>query len=329
MEIGGYFGFELPKYENLYSDVIYFQSARATIRAVLECSGFEYVLMPAYICNSIIEAGKDAGLKVHTYELDEKLFPKVDFNQNFDKTGFLYVNYFGIYQNNTERLKRILPKDHLIIDNSHALFAPHIGELATIYSPRKFVGLPDGGLLRASDNLNIQEPKEEDLGSLKRMNYLMTRLAYSAREGYEGFNDARLSLADSYPLKMSRLTRRLMCSIPWQKTADKRRENSLAMAYKLNELNDFKWKLNDTDVPLCYPLMLNNCDVKSIKNDLSNLDIFTATYWLDAVPRIKPNSIEDMLINRTVFLPIDQRLNLSDINFICDTVLNLISKYKC
>ena len=55
----------------------------------------------------------------------------------------LYVNYFGLCDENVERLLQEVPKEKLIIDNSQALFALPSNAMATIYSIRKFIGVPD------------------------------------------------------------------------------------------------------------------------------------------------------------------------------------------
>ena len=326
VEMGGYFGLDLPDYGDLYLDTIKFQSGRAAIRAVLECNGITHVMMPAYICNSIIKAAVDAGLTVETYDLDELLYPKNTPYFLPDQCVFIYVNYFGICQQNINRLLEVISSEHLIIDNSQALFARHTDVLATVYSPRKFVGLPDGGLLKASPRLRITPPTEEDSGSSERLKYLVTRMAYSAREGYVDFQKARNSLSDTTPLAMSRLTQRLMKSIRWDHVIKRRRENYVTMAKMMDTINDMHLPLGEDDVPLCYPLTLRGCEIERIKKELTTRHIFIATYWIDALPRVKVGSIEVELINETLFLPIDQRLDSTQIDMIGRLVLELVVK---
>lgn len=325
-EIGGYFGLDLPDYGDLYPDAIKFQSGRAAIRAALECNEISRVLMPAYICDSIIKSAVDAGVEVETYDLDESLYPKNLPRSLPDQCAVIYVNYFGLCQQNIFRLLEEIPDDRLIIDSSHALFDPHTDALATIYSPRKFVGLPDGGLLRASPQLRITPPAEEDQGSFERMRYLLLRMAYSAREGYADFDKARNSLRDLPPLAMSRLTQRLMRSIRWDRVSERRRENYAVMARMMDATNEMHWILGKNDVPLCYPFTLNGCEINKIKNELAMLNVFTATYWPDALPRIKANTIEAALINETLFLPIDQRLEPAQVEAVGKLVLKLTGK---
>lgn len=325
-EIGGYFGLDLPDYGDLYPDAIKFQSARAAIRAVLGCNGIAHVMMPAYICDSIIKSAVDARVEVETYDLDESLYPKNLPHILPDRCVVIYVNYFGLCQQNISRLLKEIPNDRLIIDNSHALFGPHTDALATIYSPRKFVGLPDGGLLIASPSLKIAPPMEEDQGSFERMRYLLVRAAYSAREGYADFDKARNSLRDLPPLVMSRLTKRLMRSIRWDQVSGRRRENYAGMARMLDAINEMRWTLGESDVPLCYPLTLMKCDIRRIKDELAALNVFTATYWPDALPRIKPNTIEAALVYKTLFLPIDQRLEPAHVEAVSKLVMKLTGK---
>jgi len=325
-EIGGYFGLDLPDYGDLYPDAIKFQSARAALRAVFECNEITRVMMPAYICSSIIKSANDAGVEVETYYLDETLFP-INLPRFLpENCAILYVNYFGLCQQNIIRLLKVIPNESLIIDSSQALFAEQNSALATVYSPRKFVGLPDGGLLRASPPLRIAPPKEEDRGSFERMRYLLIRMAYSAREGYADFEKARNSLSDNSPLSMSRLTRRLMKSIRWDQVAKRRRINYSNMAKMMDDANDTNWMLGEDDVPLCYPLTLKGCDIYKIRNDLSAKNVFTPTYWPDALPRVMGNTIESSLINETLFLPIDQRLDQQQVEQVGKLVLKLAGK---
>lgn len=325
-EIGGYFGLDLPDYGDLYTDAIKFQSGRAAIRAVLECNAIKHIMLPAYICDSIIKSALDAGIEVETYDLDELLYPKNLPRELHSQCAVIYVNYFGLCQQNVSRLLEEIPNDRLIIDNSHALFASHTDALATIYSPRKFVGLPDGGLLMASPLLRITPPKEEDQGSFDRMKYLLTRMAYSAREGYSDFDKARNSLNNTSPLAMSRLTQRLMKSIRWDQVIERRRKNYTVMARMMDAINETRWTLGENDVPLCYPLTLRGCEVNKIRHELALRDVFTATYWPDVLPRIKDETIEAVLANETLFLPIDQRLECAQVEAVGQLVLDLSGK---
>lgn len=325
-EIGGYFGLDLPCYQDLYPDALKYQSGRAAIRAVLECAGVERVMVPAYVCDSVIKAVVDSGTAVETYALDESLYPKGLPRRLPERCVVLYVNYFGLCGKNIRRLLDEYPPDRLIIDNSQALLAPHEGVLATVYSPRKFAGVPDGGLLSVLPSLKLAPPAEEDPASIERMRSLLVRMAYSAREGYADFQKIALSLKDTTPLGMSRLTQRLMKSISWDQVIERRRANFLAIAKKLDGINGMHWKLDEKVVPMCYPLILRGGGIDRIRIELAASNIFVPVYWKDALPRIKPGSVEATMIGETLFLPIDQRLECAQVGRVADLILQLTSR---
>lgn len=328
VELGGYFGLDLPDYGDSYADTIKFQSARAALRAILECSNIRKVFMPAYICSSMIKSANDAKVEVHTYALDESLYPRNIPIELPPDSVLLYVNYFGLCKKNISKLTNEISSKNLIIDNSQALFTSHEDTLATIYSPRKFVGLPDGGFIKTSPLLKITTPQIEDHQSIERMRYLLLRMSYSAREGYQDFQIARDSLQDTAPLGMSRLTRRLMNSIQWDQVRNSRRRNFSIIQSMLGHINEKCWVLGDEDAPLCYPLSLKQDRVSNIRKELNDHNIFTPIYWPDVAPRITANTIEDHLFSQTLYLPIDQRLEPPQIVMMANLVLALIMENK-
>jgi hypothetical protein len=66
-EIVGYFGLELPDHGDTFPNAIKLQSGRAALRAVLECLDIKRILLPAYICDSVIQSVIDAGVVAKKY----------------------------------------------------------------------------------------------------------------------------------------------------------------------------------------------------------------------------------------------------------------------
>ena len=278
VEIGGFFSLDLPDCGDAFPGVIKFQSGRAALRAALECAGIKRVMLPAYICDSVIQAIIDAGAVVETYRLDDSLYPKCLPDLLPEKCAVLYVNYFGLCAANVTRLLQEIPSNQLIIDNSHALCALPTKALATIYSPRKFVGVPDGGLLVTS-GLEINVPEDEDKSSLARMSHLLLRMAYTAKDGYPDYIESEKSLENTQPLRMSRLTSRILASVDLTRVKRWRRNNYLALATSLDKYNAIKWELDSESVPLCYPLIVG-WEVQHLKKTLAGKGIYIPTYWL-------------------------------------------------
>jgi len=325
-EVGGYFGLALPDHGDSFPEMLKYQSARAALQAVLESAGIKRIILPAYICGCVPMSLIDSGVAVETYYLDDSLYPLNLPDVITDESVFLYVNYFGLCQSNVDRLLKAIPSDKLIIDNSQALFAPPTAALATIYSVRKFLSVPDGGLL-ATSGLDIKLPENEDMESMGRMKHLLLRMAYSAREGYSDYLDSEKSLNNAKPLRMSRLSKRLLASIDMEQVKKQRQENFLVLAAELDRYNTFKWVLGTESVPLCYPLVLDG-DVGCLRRDLAAQDIFIPTYWPDAKTPSSQRSVEHRLIHHCLAVPCDQRYSRETITRLAGTLVSSIEKAK-
>lgn len=319
-EIGGYFGLDLPDYGDAFPEEVKFQSGRAALRAVLEVAGIKRIMLPAYICDSVIQAVVDTGAAVETYGLDDSLYPKRLPNKFPEKCFLLYVNYFGFCDANVTRLLRDIPSNQLIIDNSQALFALPTNALATIYSPRKFIGIPDGGLLVTS-GLEIKVPEYEDMDSLGRMRHLLLRMAYTAQDGYPDYIESEDSLSNTKPLRMSRLTRRILASIDMGTVKRQRRANFQTLAASLDKYNQHKWTLDFETVPLCYPLVMDRY-VEKLKKSLIKKGIYIPTYWPETKLRVQLDSIEHRLTNCCLAVPCDQRYSPGQMSRLADEIVS-------
>jgi len=325
IEIGGYFGLETVDFDVPFGDFSGFQSARAACHAALAHMRFSHALIPAYVCDSIILAAERAGSKVQTYEIDENFLPK-DVDPEFPpETVLLYVNYFGMCSAQAAEVIARYGAEQVIVDQSQALFARPSGAIADIYSPRKFVGLPDGGF--AMGMHPPPEPAQQDTKSIQRLNHLFKRYAHSARDGYADFNKARLSLSDSTPLRMSRLTRKMLSSINWAEVRSKRQRNFAEIDRQLGDSNKLIWSKQTGSAPLCYPYHRPGLPADALRKILAeSFNIFSPVYWPDVAQRAKPGSFEEVMLNETLYLPIDQRMSLDEVSFVSNTVLKLLAE---
>lgn len=237
----------------------------------------------------------------------------------------LYVNYFGLVEHNIQALQQRLGSHKLIIDNSHALFDKPAGCAAVVYSPRKFAGLPDGGLLICGPEFSVSLPDEVDEMSIDRMSYLIRRQAQDAKSGYQDFNRVREQLGRESPKRMSQLTEKLLGSLDWHHIAERRRKNFNQLRAMLDPLNTVSWKTLGDSVPLIYPLVLKNRPIDDIRTALIRQNIFVPVYWPEVQARAEPGSQESTMTNQTLFLPMDQRMSSDDIEFMANEVLKLLA----
>jgi len=323
MTIGGYFEFELPSSKTyLYSDAVKFQSARAAFYALLEKGKPNRVWMPNYICDSMILPLHSLNIKVEFYDLTIDL----DVSESVvlkKRDWLLYVNYFGICSTQEINLLNRFNSNQLIFDRSQGFFIPPSKCLATIYSPRKFFGVPDGGYLFT--DIHITEPTEVDGQTVYRCEHLLQRLDDNIEFGYALYKKNEESFCNIQPFKMATLTSNLLSSLNYAEIKNIRNVNFKILHESLEKINLFKICIASIDGALCYPLLI---DDSTLKIQLLKKKIFVATYWEEVQNRAKVGSLECFLVKNLIAIPCDQRYRKIDMEFIVDCISKIVEK-KC
>ena len=318
--IGGYFGIELmPGAGHWHQGALRFQSARAAFLALLTTGQPTRVWMPWFICDAMREPLRMRGIDCLHYAIDEALQadPKLRIGRG---EWLLYPNYFGLGDAQVEGILDRFPMDQVVIDNAQAFYSAPRRCLATIYSPRKFFGVPDGGYLLTT--LQVREPEQVDGGSVARCAHLLVRAASGPETGYDKFLEAEQSLELQPPRKMSALTAALLESIDYEAARARRRANFERLHAALGHSNLLDTALGDGAAPLCYPYRTRQ---PGLRQSLISARIFIPTYWRDvkAACRGAPSS-EISLVDELLPIPCDQRYSPGDMT----TILNAIERSR-
>ncbi|HJV74754.1 MAG TPA: hypothetical protein VJ654_11070, partial [Noviherbaspirillum sp.] len=300
--IGGFFELEFPSAKDTpYPNAKEFQSGRAAFLALLQAGRPRRVWMPYYICSTMLDSLRQADIDVAFYHIDNRFQLAEDIRLK-DREWLVYVNYFGIRTQYARSLLSRFDPASLVIDSSQALFSPPLDCLATVYSPRKFLGIPDGGWLISS--LPILDPKVTDDGSFERSMSLLKRGAFSAEEAYADHQKAERLLFHQEPKKMSHLTRRMLSGIDYQETCRIRNRNFAALHAQLNHCNALLLDPAEVNGALCYPLLTQKAGLREY---LIKKRIFVPTYWKDVLELVSPSDLETHLVQELIPLPCDQR----------------------
>ncbi|MEX3808784.1 hypothetical protein AB3X96_00725 [Paraburkholderia sp. BR13439] len=317
--IGGYFELELPRTKATFHDgALRFQSSRAAFLALLRSVRPTAVWMPWYICDAMVEPLRMTCTPIKRYRLDADL--RVQSADVAHGEWLVYVNYFGLCAHQVDDVLGRFPRERVVIDNAQALFAQPAHCLATLYSPRKFLGVPDGGLLVTQKAIDLPEAIDE--ASLLRCSHLLTRLGRDAEAGYANYAVAEESLKEQEPLRMSALTERLLASIDYDSVRSQRVENFAFLHEKLQRYNRFTFRHDGQSVPLCYPFF----DAPAgLREALRAQRIYTPTYWPDVTAAEGVPEFERNLPGSTLCLPCDQRLTPDDLAPIAQHLLDRLA----
>lgn len=307
--LGGFFELELPRFEvDSLSNSSLFNSARTSFVDLVDKLAIKEVWVPRYLCNSMLDIFDSRIVALKYYDLNGDFSVKGDIAL-VENAVLLYVNYFGLCDAQARAVISQYGNANVVIDNSQAWFSPPFDTLATIYSPRKFFGLPDGGVLHCLDS-RMQTPTHRDESSETRTAHLISRITNSPEKSYQSFLEAEQSIAEMPVLGMSRLTERLLQSIDFESAKQARIRNANYLHNRLLKYNILDLEVADDAAPLCYPLLPNRKMAR--RSDLMKHRIFIPTYWPEVLCRVEESRFESELVINGLFLPCDQRYDEGD-----------------
>lgn len=319
-EIGGYFELEIPVRNKhiLHSKGIFVNSGRHAFELLLReyDKEIDKILIPLYTCDVILHPIKHLGIPYQFYHINEKL--EINHLPPLNKNEILIANnYFGIKDKYISFLASRYG-DKLIIDNSQAWWAPEIPNIKAFYSPRKFFGIPDGGITMGIKNCHIDLP---DGKSWNRVNHLIKRMDVTASAGYSDFQENSKTLSIEPITKMSPFTLRMLQSIDMDRAKKIRQENFKILHSALGKINRLCIPdITDFECAMVYPFLTSNYE---LKKKLIEKKVYIPSYWPNVLKTSPIDSLEYYFATNILPLPIDQRYSEDDMNFI----INLINIY--
>jgi hypothetical protein len=296
----------------LFDGAVLLNSGRACFEYVLRSSPrpIECVYMPKYTCEVMFEPLKKLAIPYKLYEVDENL-EIVETIQPKSNEMIVYTNYFGLKDDYSRGLSGQYGKQ-LIVDCSQALYTKPFDNSHTFYSPRKFFGLPDGGILYTNQRLDEELPLDD---STERVSHLIRRLDVSPEAGYEDFKRSEAALKGQSVKRMSNLTRQLLDLVDLESVRHIRAANFAFLHRHLGATNSLVINFDKDSAPLCYPYRSSSTD---LRRRLIAENIFVPTYWPSILA--SDSGIEYQLANSIIPLPLDQRYGEQDMKRIVEVV---------
>ena len=310
-EIGGYFELDSFNCDSEYYNAISLNSGRNALAYLIQAKGIKKIYLPFYICDSVKNTCHSLNVEISFYQLTDKLEPDFCFLDDSDKWLYL-VNYFGLISN--KRIKDISKKyKNLIVDNVQAFFQKPLKNIDTIYSCRKFFGVPDGSYLFTSTLIDKNLPVDD---SSNRLNHLKGRLAHDAKSFYAEYLANEKNI-DNLPLMaMSETTRGLLKRIDYNFCKKSRTRNISFLHKNLKSVNNLKI---EKIIPggYAYPLLVNNGS--KLREFLISHNVYVPLLWPFAEEK-QANYFSSNILP----LPCDHRYSKSDMEFI----IQLINEYE-
>ena len=306
-EIGGYF--ELDQFINkpYYENLVELNTGRNALLYLVKAKKISKIYLPHFLCNSVSDMLSKHRINFEYYHIGKDFFPI--FEEKLKEGEYLYiVNYYG--QITDDEIRKFKEEyKNIILDNTQSFFQKTVSYIDTIYSCRKYFGVPDGAYL--STNVVLDEILEEDQSS-SRMKHILGRFEGQASDYYIEFkkNDEAFK---ELPIKsMSKLTRNILGAIDYEKVIETRNRNFEYLHNRLRNKNILDIKLPYG--PFAYPFYMENGI--EIRKKLAEKRIYIPTLWPNVVKEYLEDSIEYDYAANILPLPCDQRYGIDDMKIL-------------
>lgn len=305
-EIGGYFGLDNFSGREYHPEAVAVNTARNGLLYLLKARNARKVYLPEFLCDSVSRVCQREGYAFSFYPVDKRFRPA--FDQTPKDGEFLYVvNYYGQISNETvmEWKRRY---GNLILDNVQAFFQEPVPGIDTLYSCRKFFGVPDGAYV--ATDFRLGEPLPVD-HSESRMRHVLGRCEGKASDFYGDFCRNEESFYDLELRAMSKVTRNLLRALDYAAIRKKREENYEILHRALGKKN--RLDLRPVAGPYAYPFYCENGP--AAKKKLAETGIYIPTLWPSAIPF---GSVAKEYSENILPLPVDQRYEAEDIEYLME-----------
>ena len=314
------------------------------ISAYLRAQGITKILLPAYLCPTIVNTLERCGLTCAYYRVKANLTIDLhDLARKADQHQAIYfINYFGFRQPTAVQKFLIdLRKKGIVVveDNAQAGFVdPTIGTFA-FNSIRKLAAYDGGYLTTAIDVAPYIQP------TLSRVNRRLPvvrayreRLADYLYQGTDSHNElvALYELAERYydadmvvagnPLEQQQIER-----LDWTGIRQARRENYaylLDLITDMPELTPIFPVLQEDNMPLGLPVYISGISRDWLFDELGKAGIGLTIHWNGLLrdPRLNSNPLAVKMASEMLTLVIDQRTSHKQMDYMAREIRKSINK---
>lgn len=312
--IGGYFGLELPG-DRKSDERLGFHTIRGALLALLKCLALENkrttLWFPHFMCPSVdvvFESLQDR-IVLRRYNIRPDLKPDIcELNE-----GDLFYSYnvFGLSDPET--------RVGAIVDNAHSYFSEPDPRQHTLYSARKFIGVPDGAYLRSQLIINPGKPFCID----DKVLFLLMRHDQGAEKGYGAYQRWEDQIYSGEVRGMSNFSQAVLSTLDYSSIKARRVSNFGELHSHLHHLNGLAPQIDKayaraSFVPYSYPFFVENG--RRLRQKLIESRVYTPALWPGLDSRDGLTEFEKDLAINTVHIPIDQRYQKSDMSKILEAL---------
>ena len=313
-EIGGYIELDTYHLPMLHEGAIALNCGRNALAYVIRARGIKRIKIPYFLCDSVSNVCQREHVNVSYYHIGMDFRP-VDVHLDEDEWLYL-VNYYGQLSN--EDIRAYIDEyKKVIVDQAQSYFQVSIEGIDTIYTCRKWFGVPDGAFLYTDTRLSEELPIDE---SYERMGFLLGRYERTASEFYKDYSENNKYFANEPIKRMSKLTYNLLHGIDYKAVEKRRNDNFIFLHDRLEDIN----QLVIQPTSFMYPLMIKDGD--RIRKTLQQRNIYIPTLWPSVFDITDKDDNAYKMVENILPLPIDQRYTVEDMEYMVKEIMRCLTQ---
>lgn len=309
-EIGGYIELDTYTLPRLHEEAVALNCGRNALAYLIEAKKIKKICLPFFLCDSVKKVCQKYGIHQRYYHITPEFKPIIS---SLEKDEWLYiVNFYGQVSN--EYILELTKKySHIILDQAQSYFTSPVEGIDTIYTCRKFLGVPDGAFLYTDSQIKREIPRDE---SFKRMNFILGRYERTASEFYEESYENNKFFENEPIKKMSRLTENLLHGLDYNHIKQTRTNNFRILRKRLSSINQISVSM--IEGAYMYPLLIP--DAVLIKKRLLEHKVYIPTLWPNVLEEVNRDWLEWNYAKNILPIPCDQRYDFNDMNYIISLI---------
>jgi dTDP-4-amino-4,6-dideoxygalactose transaminase len=302
-----------------WGHVAAYRTARGALAALIAERGIRRLWLPAYACQALADAA--VGIPIIWYGVDETLAPDLAALSSVRAgDAVLAIDYFGAPPPAALLALRAERRDALWIeDRAQAADSGAAWGDVLLYSPRKLLGVAEGGLMVSQAPLPAPGPETTPVEGGAQAARRDDPLGDHPERWFAAFQAQEAAFAvDTQP--MAPITRALLQATPLEPLAQARRDN---YAVLLGELADYAlWPKRSADfAPLAFPVRVQDRD--AVARAMAAERFYCARHWPDLPSDPHAFPATHRLNASLLSLPCDQRYDGDDMQRLADGLRTL------
>lgn len=337
---------EMPSWLRRFGNIVLTTSGRGALSLLLDHvkPRVKKVLLPSYICDSVIFPFEIAGYELIFYDVD-RYFKPIDLEmiKNSNVGIFLHMGYFGFSTNDifSDLISSLKSESVITIEDvTHTLFSQQNKSIESdfiIGSIRKWFGIPSGGFL-ATDKImkfdlidaNVDFINIRRLSLNQKFEYMNSGNESIKSTYLSGFNRAEHILdEDVRPYKIDHESEVIIKNLDDKELQSYRQRNYEFLLKHLRDVDGIEVVFNDIEndvIPMFFPIYVKNYR-DELRRKLIEKKIYCPVHW--PIPKqvnghlnITTKNIYDSILS----IPCDQRYQIEDMRRIINEIVGFFEE---